>query len=89
MVDEIEHLILQEVPGDFSKTFSLAGQGLNVLGGDKKNDGLLASLCAKVGPCPCDEPCLWAVQALDAMRLDGWPDPDQPHSDYLLIDTRD
>jgi hypothetical protein len=36
-------------------------------------DPLLASICRKPGPCPCEAPCIWGEQALDALRRDGWP----------------
>jgi hypothetical protein len=39
----------------------------------EESSALLASICRKPGPCPCDAPCLWGEQALDALRRDGWP----------------
>jgi len=35
-----------------------------------------ASHCVKTGPCPCEAPCRWAVQALDDIRRVEWP----PHA---------
>lgn len=72
--------------GGKSKTFSLRGQRLNVLTHEKKLGGL--SFCAKTGPCPCEAPCQWAEQALDALQRGVWPDLDRPLASHRPSDIR-
>jgi hypothetical protein len=31
-------------------------------------------LCTKTGPCPCEDPCRWAEQAMQDIRRYGWPE---------------
>lgn len=87
MVEEDGHDDLL-VPGGIFKTFSLIGQGLNVLASDKSWPELRGdlALCVKTGPCPCEDPCRWALQALDALLLSGLPDLDQLPLVAPLID---
>ena len=37
---------------------------------------LLAGICRKPGPCPCQEPCRWGEQALESIQRDRWPPRD-------------
>lgn len=53
-----------------AKTFSPDVSRLIVVEDDKKIE-----LCAKRGPCPCQDPCRWGKQALDALQQFGWPEP--------------
>ena len=88
-LEEVDHEIRlpSEETGEELKTFSLSCLRLNVLSHEKKIAGI--SLCARTGACPCEAPCEWAEQALDALQRDGWPSLGQLHQGFPLIGTPD